>query len=69
MEVGAGPVGGRGEPGEVAARVDEPAARHDQRAVVGVGADLLVQTFAWDDGRFDAHRGEALALVLEAGHV
>ena len=69
VQVGAGSVGGGGESGEVATRVDEPAPWHDERAVVRVGADLLVQAFARDDRGLDAHRGETLALVLETAHV
>ena len=40
---------GGGEPGEVATRMEQAAALHDQRPVVGVGADLLADTVARHD--------------------
>ena len=67
VEVGPGPVGGGGQPGEVPTRVEEAAALDHECAVVGVGADLLADLGARHDRRRHPHRCQARLGVLELG--
>ncbi len=69
VQVRAGAIGGGGQPREVAAGMEEPAPRHDEAAVVRVGADLLADLVTRDHRRGDADRRQARLLLLEVDHV
>ncbi len=60
VEIGAGALRRRDEPAEVLARVEEPAQRDGEPAVVRVRPDLLVEPLAGHERGLDTERGEGL---------
>jgi hypothetical protein len=69
VEVGTGRLGQRHEAREPLARVEQSAALDGQAGREGVGPDLGTQVLAANHARLDAHEREAVARVVEVGHV
>ena len=65
MEVGPGTIRGRGQAREVAAGMEQAAARDDEGAVVGVRTDLLADPVARHDRRLDADRRQIPLSMLK----
>jgi hypothetical protein len=65
VQIGAGAVRGRGDPGEIAARMEERAAFDHEGAEVRIGADLLADALAGHDRGTDADESQTLASMLE----